>query len=138
MQLGSAEVLQDLLPIRGVVIATQVRLQLATENFECCTLANTVGSNKTEDLAGTGHRQTVELETVGRVAMGDLAFQVGGQVDDVDGAEWAFLRANTATDAKAFRDEGDLRVGGNLNAKLACANHRTRLLAFLATFLLQS
>jgi hypothetical protein len=39
----------------------------------------------------------MELETVGRVSMGDMRFQVGGQVDDIDGSEWALLRADTTT-----------------------------------------
>ena len=41
----------------------------------------------------------MQFETVGRVTMGDLALEVGGQVDDGDGAERAALRADTTTNA---------------------------------------
>ena len=67
--------------------------------------------------------------------MGDLGLEVGGQVDDVDGVEGAFLRADTATDTQALRDEGDLGVGGDFDAQLARADYGTRLLAFLPAFL---
>jgi hypothetical protein len=50
----------------------------------------------------------VQLEAVGGVSMRDLRLEVGGQVDDVDGVEGAFLGADTAADAEALRDEGDL------------------------------
>lgn len=67
--------------------------------------------------------------------MGDLGFQVGGQVDDVNGAKGAFLGADTATNAQSFGDVGDFRVRGDLDAKLARADHGARLLTLLATFL---
>lgn len=69
--------------------------------------------------------------------MGDLGLEVGGQVDDVDGVEGAFFRADTATDTQALRDEGDLGVGGDFDTQLACADDGTRLLAFLSAFLLR-
>jgi len=40
----------------------------------------------------------VELEAVCGVPMSDLCLKVRGQVDNVDGIEWTFLRADTATD----------------------------------------
>jgi len=48
----------------------------------------------------------MQLEAVGRVAVCDLSLEVGGQVDDVDGVEGAFLGTDTAADAQAFADEG--------------------------------
>lgn len=135
LQLGTTEVLQDLLPVRGVVVAAQVRLQLATQNLQRGTLADTVCSDETEDLTGARHRQTVKLEAVGGVTVGDLALQVGGQVDNIDSTERTLLGADTTTDAKALGDEGDLRVGGDFNAKLTRADHGARLLALLTTFL---
>lgn len=39
----------------------------------------------------------MKLETVGRVTVGDLAFEVGGQVDDVNGTKWTLLGTDTAT-----------------------------------------
>ena len=136
LQLRSTEVLEDLLPVRRVVVTSQVGLELATENLQRGTLANTVCSNQTQHLSRTGHRQPVKLEAVRRVSVGNLGFEVGGQVDDVDGVEGAFLRADTATDTQALRDEGDLGVGGDFDAQLARADNWTRLLAFLPAFLL--
>lgn len=127
--------LQNLLPVRGVVVATQVGLELAAENLQRGTLANTVCANETQHLARTGHGQPVQLEAVGRVSVGDLGLEVGGQVDDVDGVEGAFLGADTATDTQALRDEGDLGLGRDFDAQLARADYGTRLLAFLPAFL---
>lgn len=77
----------------------------------------------------------MQLEAIGRVSVGDLGLEIGGQVDDVDGVERAFLWADTATDAQALRDEGDLGLGGDFDAQLARADYGTRFLAFLPTFL---
>ena len=65
--------------------------------------------------------------------MGDLVLEIGGQVDDGDGVEGAFLWANTATDAKTLGNEGQARLGGNFDAKFTTANNRARLFAFLTT-----
>lgn len=40
--------------------------------------------------------------------MGDLGLEVRRQVDDMDGAEGAFLRANTASNAETLGDVGNL------------------------------
>ena len=64
-----------------------------------------------------------------------MSLEVRGQIDDVDSVEGAFLGTDTASYAKSFGDEGDLGVVGDFNAELACADYRTRLLAFLTTFL---
>lgn len=135
LQIGTTEVLQDLLPVRRVLITTEVRLQLATENLQSRTLSDTVCSNQTENLTGTGHGESVKLEAVGRVAVGDLGLEVGGQVDNVNGSEWALLGADTTTNAQALGDESDLRSGIDFNAELACADHGASLLALLTTFL---
>lgn len=99
MQFRTTEVLDDVLPVGRVVVATQVGLELSTENLQRGTLSDTVGSNKTQNVARTGHGKTVKLEAVGGVAVGDLALKVRGQVDDGDGAEGALLGADTTTDA---------------------------------------
>ena len=67
--------------------------------------------------------------------MGDLGLEIRGQVDDVDGVEWAFLRADTATDTQALRDEGDLGAGIDFYAQLARADNGAGLLALLSAFL---
>ena len=135
LQLRSTEVLQDLLPVGRVVVASQVGLELATEDLERGTLANTVCANETQHLSRTGHGQPVQLEAVGRVSVGDLGLEVGGQVDDVDGVEGAFLGADTATNTQALGDEGDLGGRVDFNAELARADHGARLLALLPAFL---
>ena len=77
----------------------------------------------------------MKLEAVGGVAVGDLTLQVGRQVDDMNSAEWAFLRADTATNTEALRDESDLGLGSNLNAKLSGTDDGAGLFTFLTTFL---
>jgi hypothetical protein len=41
----------------------------------------------------------MQLEAVCRVSMGDLSFQVGGQIDDIDGVERTLFGADTTTNA---------------------------------------
>lgn len=135
LQLRTTEILEDLLPIRGVIISSKVWLELSTKNLKSSTLANTVGSHQTQDLTRTGHGQPMKLETVGRVAVRHLGFKVGGQVDDVNSAKGTFLRADTASDTQPFRNESDLGLRGDFDTELACTDHRTRLLALLPTFL---
>lgn len=67
--------------------------------------------------------------------MCDVGFEVGWQVDNIDSAEWAFLWANSTSDTKTFRDEGNFRFGCNFDAKTSTSHNWTRLLAFLSTFL---
>ena len=135
LEFGATEVLQDLLPVWRVIVSAQIGFELATKNLQRCALANTVCANESQNLTRAGHGQPVELEAVGRVSMGDLGLEVRGQVDDVDGVEGAFLRADTAADAEALRDEGDFGRVGDLDAQLARADNGTRLLAFLPAFL---
>jgi hypothetical protein len=77
----------------------------------------------------------MQFEAVSRVTVGDLRFKIGRQVDDVDGTERTFFRADTASNAEALRDEGDLRFRAHFNAELASAHHGAGLLAFLSAFL---
>lgn len=72
LQLGTTEILENLLPVGRVIISSQVGLQFTTQDLQRSTLPNTVCSHETKDLARTRHGQAVELETVGRVAMGHL------------------------------------------------------------------
>lgn len=71
------------------IVATEVGLQLAREYLERGALTNTVRPDEPEHLAWTWGRESVELERVGCVAMGDLRVEVRRQVDDGDGLEWA-------------------------------------------------
>ena len=135
LQLRTTEVLQDLLPVRRVVVTAEVGLQLAAQNLQGSTLSSTVTTNETQDLTRSGHGQSVELETVGRVTVGDLRLEVGGQVDDVDGIERTFLGADTATDTETLRDEGNLGRAVDLNTELSGTDDGARFLALLTTFL---
>ena len=108
LQLGAAEVLQDLLPVGRVVEAAQVGLQLAAKDLQGGTLADTVRSHETEHLARAGHGQAVELEAIGRVAVRHLGLEVGGQVDDGDCVEGALLWANTTTNTQIFGNKRNL------------------------------
>jgi hypothetical protein len=65
----------------------------------------------------------------------DLALEVRGQVDNLDGVEWALLGADTASDTQALTDEGDLAGVVDFDTQLAGLDDGTRLLALLATFL---
>lgn len=67
--------------------------------------------------------------------MGDLTLEIGGQVDDVDGAEGTFLGADTAADAQTLGDEGYLGLRADFDAQLAGPDDGARLLALLSTFL---
>jgi hypothetical protein len=77
----------------------------------------------------------MELEAVGRVSMRDVGFEVCWKIDNVNGAKWAFLRANTASNTQTFRNEGDLRFRSNFNTETTASDNRTRFLAFLPAFL---
>lgn len=77
----------------------------------------------------------MKLEAVGGVTVGDLGLQVGGQVDDVNGAEGTFLRTDTATDTQTLGDECDLRLGGDLNAEFTGTDDGAGFLALLTAFL---
>lgn len=67
--------------------------------------------------------------------MGNLGLEIGWEVDDVDGAKRAFLRADTAADTQAFRDICDFGLWGDFYAEFAGADDRAGLFAFLPTFL---
>lgn len=67
--------------------------------------------------------------------MRDLGLEISGQVDDVDGIEGAFLRADAAAYAQPLGDEGDFGLGRHFDAEFACSHDGTRLFAFLPAFL---
>lgn len=134
LQLGTTKVLNHILPVRGVIVAAQVGLELSAEDLQGSTLSNTVGSDKTEDLAGSGHRQTMQLEAVGAISVGDLALEVGGQVDDGDGFEGALFRADTTTNAERLGDEGEAVGGSNFDAELSATDDGTGFFALLTAF----
>ena len=135
LQFGTTKIFQDIFPVRRVVITSKVRLQLSAKNLQSGTLSDTVCTDETKDLSGARHGKTVKLETVRGVTVGDLGFQIGRQVDNMDRTERTFLRTDTATDTEALGNEGDLRFGGDFDTKLTRTDDGARLLTFLATFL---
>lgn len=135
LQFGATEMLENLFPVWRVVVAAEVGLQLAAQNLQGSTLSDTVGTDQTKHLTGPGHGKPVQLEAVCRITVRDLSLEIGGQIDDVDGVKGTFLRANTASDAEALRDEGDLGLWCDFDTELARTDDGTRLLALLPTFL---
>lgn len=77
----------------------------------------------------------MELETVGGVSVGNLRLEVGWQIDDVDCAKGAFLGADTATDAQALGNEGNLGCVFDFDTETTTADDRAGFLALLSTFL---
>lgn len=138
LKLGAAEILENLLPVRRIIVSTQVWFELATENLQSSTLPDTVCSYQTQNLPRTWCGQSMQLEAVRRVTVGHLGFQIGGEIDDMDGTERTLLGADTTSDAKAFGNKGDLGFRRNFDAELAGPNHRARFFAFLPTFLVRS
>lgn len=55
--------------------------------------------------------------------MGHLSFKVGWQVDDIDGAEWAFFGTYTTSDAETLRYKSYLGVWGDLDAELTSSDN---------------
>jgi hypothetical protein len=89
LKLRSSEVLENFLPVGGIVIASKVRLELSGQDLESGTLSDTVGSYQAEHLAWTRSWQSMELERVGGVTVSDLRVQVCRQVDNRNGLERA-------------------------------------------------
>jgi hypothetical protein len=77
----------------------------------------------------------MKLEAIRSIAMCNHALQVGGQVDDVDGVERTFLRADTTTDAERLGNEGDPGLRSDFDAELAAAYNGAGLFALEPTFL---
>ena len=114
-------------------MTAQIGLELAAENLQGSTLSNTVGSNKTEDLARTRHGQPMKFEAVGAIAMSNLTLEIGGQIDNGDGFEGTLLRADTASDAEGLGNEGEARIGGDFDAEFTASHDGAGFFTLLAT-----
>mmetsp|Transcript_192 Transcript_192/g.660 ORF Transcript_192/g.660 Transcript_192/m.660 type:complete len:544 (-) Transcript_192:139-1770(-) len=135
LEFATAKVRQDLSPVRGVVVATKVRLELTSQHLERRALANTVRPDKTQDLSGPRHGQTVQLEAVRAIAVGGLLLQALGQIDDLDCSKRALLHADVAADAQLLRELSNLAGRDHFDANLAHAVDRASLLALLRALL---
>lgn len=107
LQLTATEIPEDGLPVWWVLEVTQVWAHVSTEHSEGGRLANTVLTDETQDLAGAGRGQSVELEGVGTVSVGGLTGKTLGQVDNANSVEGAALDTLTAPNAECFRDEAN-------------------------------
>lgn len=74
------------------LVSAQIGLQLASENLQGSRFSNSIGPDKTQNLACSRGGQTVELEGILRVAMGGVLIQVARKIDDGDGLKRAFLK----------------------------------------------
>lgn len=77
----------------------------------------------------------MKLETVGRVSVCNLRFEIGWQIDNVDSSKWALLGTDTASYAKTFGDEGDLGLRGDFDTEATTSDDGAGLFAFLTAFL---
>lgn len=119
LQFRPSKELEQFFPIRRIIKFTQVWFHLARENLECCGFANTVRADETQDLTRTRHRKAMEFEGIGRVAMRHLGFEIGGQIDNVNGPKGALFGADTAANTKRFGDGRDLTGAFDFDTKLA-------------------
>lgn len=67
--------------------------------------------------------------------MGDLGFEVGWKIDDMNSTERTFLGADAATNTETFRNIRDFRLGSDFDTQFAGTDDRAGFLAFLPTFL---
>jgi hypothetical protein len=70
----------------------------------------------------------MKLETVGRVSVGDMGFEIGRQIDNVDGSEGAFLWTNTTSNTKVLGYEGDFRCGLDFDTEPSTSHNRAGFL----------
>lgn len=117
------------------IVSSQVGLLLASQDLQCCALADTIRAHQPKNLSNTRCRKSMQLEGVGAVSMGGLVLEVGGELNDVDGLKGALFGADTATDAERLRDECNFGCWCNLDAQPPHSNNWAALLALLSTFL---
>jgi hypothetical protein len=68
LKLGSSKVQQNFTPLRRIVVLAKIWLQLASQNFQCRRLSDTVCTHQTEHLSGSWYRQSMQLEGVGTIS----------------------------------------------------------------------
>ena len=76
-------------PDRSKPVPRPFPAHLAREDLQRRALPDTVRPYETQHLTRSRGRQSMQLERVGRVSMGHLRVEVGRQVEDLDGIEWA-------------------------------------------------
>lgn len=60
LELGAAEVVDDLLPVGRAGVLAQIRLQLSSQNLQGCRFADAVGTYESQHFATPRRRQTTE------------------------------------------------------------------------------
>lgn len=126
--------LQDRLPVRFDVEFPEVWAFASSEDFECRGFADSVGADEAEHLAGPWNGQPMQFEGIGRVAVDRLLFQVGWQVDNVNGPKRALFDAHPAANAQILRNEGNGPFGRRFNAQLPHPIDRAGPFALLFAF----
>lgn len=85
---------QNLLPFRWIIVSSKIGLEFSRKDFEGGGFSNTVRSDQTEDLTWTRGWESMQFEGVGIVSVGNVGFEIGGQVENLDGFEWAPSRVS--------------------------------------------
>ena len=60
--------------VRAYIVTAEVRFEFSGKDFKGGTLSNTISPDQAEDLARSGSRETMELEGIGSVSVGDCGF----------------------------------------------------------------
>ena len=76
----------------------------------------------------------MDFKGIRSVSVSCLLLHILRQINDLNRSKWAFLNADTTTDAKLFRNSRDLVSGFNFDAEFAHAHDWTKLHALLCTF----
>ena len=88
---------QDLLPFRWIIVSSKIGLEFSRKDFQGGGFSNTVRSDQTEDLTWTRGWESMQLKCVGIVSVGNVRFEIRGQVENLNGFEWAPSRVSYGT-----------------------------------------
>jgi len=97
LKFTSSEMLEHGLPVRRIVVETEVGFQFSRYNPQGSGFSDSVRADESENLTWTRGRQTVELEGVCCISVSDFFVQIGWEVDDVDCPERTLLRTDSAS-----------------------------------------
>mmetsp|Transcript_11127 Transcript_11127/g.24519 ORF Transcript_11127/g.24519 Transcript_11127/m.24519 type:complete len:258 (-) Transcript_11127:387-1160(-) len=119
LQIRSTEMNQNLLPIRRTIVSSEIGLHLSSKNLQGGRLSNTIGTDQSQHLSRTRHGKTMQLEAVGSVTMGGIAFQILGKVDNVDCLKRTFFDADTTSNTEWFGEVGNLGLWAYFDTEFA-------------------
>ena len=110
---------QNLLPIRRTIVSSEIGLHLSSKNLQGGRLSNTIGTDQSQHLSRTRHGKTMQLEAVGSVTMGGIAFQILGKVDNVDCLKRTFFDSDTTSNTEWFGEVGNLGLWAYFDTEFA-------------------